>query len=38
MTIGKSKCPNCGSIVPNDEHFNDKCFECITPDEVTINE
>jgi len=38
MTIGKSVCPNCGTLVPNDEHVKWKCFECVDPDELTINE
>lgn len=38
MTIGKSPCSYCGKLVPHDEHVNGKCMDCITPDEVTINE
>jgi hypothetical protein len=38
MTVNKSVCPNCGNLVPNDEHFNEKCFLCVDPEEVTINE
>ena len=38
MTIGQSYCRSCGTLVPNDEHFGDKCFNCVDPEEVTINE
>ena len=39
MTVAKANCPNCGELVPVDEIIHgEKCFNCVNPDEVTINE